>query len=122
MGNSTTISISPIYLTREKSSFLKRMKSNALSGEERNVAHHLLHPVTAAREAHPRTQSGKEAKRNGDLKLFSDFRVNLYYLTKKKKSSSKQRRKKEKEMRERKERSQAEITNSFIQWPLRITG
>lgn len=60
MGNSTTISISPIYLTREKSSFLKR--SNALSGEERNVAHHLLHPVTAAREAHPRTQSGKEAK------------------------------------------------------------
>ena len=97
MGNSTTISISPIYLTREKSSFLKRMKSNALSGEERNVAHHLLHPVTAAREAHPRTQSGKEAKRNGDLKLFSDFRVNLYYLTiKKKAAASKEGRKRKK--------------------------
>ena len=102
MGNSTTVSISSIYLTKEKSSFLQRMNSNALSREERNVAHHLLHPVTTAREAHPRTQFGKEEKRNGDFKLFSNFRVNLYYLTKKKKkSSSKQRRKNETEMRER---------------------
>ena len=95
MGNSTTVSISSIYLTKEKSSFLQRMNSNALSREERNVAHNLLHPVTTAREAHPRTQFGKEEKRNGDLKLFSNFRVNLYYLTKKKKKKQQQAKKEE---------------------------
>ena len=77
------------------------MNSNALSREERNVAHHLLHPVTTAREAHPRTQFGKEEKRNGDLKLFSNFRVNLYYLTKKKKKKQQQAKKEEWDRNER---------------------
>ena len=76
------------------------MNSNTLSGEGGNITHHLLHLVTTAKEAHPRTQFGKEAKQNGDVKLFSNFRVNLYYLTKKKRRR-KQRRKKEREMRER---------------------
>ena len=94
------VNISQIYLTKEKSSFLQRMNSNTLSGEGGNITHHLLHLVTTAKEAHPRTQFGKEAKQNGDVKLFSNFRVNLYYLTKKKRRR-KQRRKKEREMREK---------------------
>ena len=100
IGNSTIVSISQIYLTKEKSSFLQRMNWNTLSGEGGNITHHLLHPVTTAKEAHPTTQFGREAKQIGDLKLFLNFRVNLYYLTKKKRRR-KQSRKREREMRER---------------------
>lgn len=50
-GNSTIVSISQIYLTKEKSSFLQRMNWNTLSGEGGNITHHLLHPITTAKEA-----------------------------------------------------------------------
>lgn len=40
----------------------------------------LLDTITIAKEAHPRTKFGKEARQSTDTKLLSNFKVDIYIL------------------------------------------